>query len=220
MFNLYNFSQQSKKGPFIYELNYWEEAKFDATPEYILARMCTFANSLGFCYFETVSFNSGFTRQGEQVEAAVIYVQLDFEIPILEDITHPLVLCFMKNPASQNAIGTIKKTTDYATVAEIYNFYKKVSNFGKIFHIKHYPLRGIGLYKTLEAAPNLGLSKQELVRDEPFNILNYKIFNHYFYQKKSPELLETIGDYSGKDPRPLKKPKTSRISDWTVRHVT
>mgnify|MGYP000016847058 CR=1 FL=1 len=186
MFNVLNFNWQLESGRKVYEILYSDEAAFDTSGSDILQKLTTRAQLLTFNYFEAVFYNSQFERAGNSVPVSVILIELPFTIPIKAKPTHPLQDLFNKGHKLSD-IGTIEESK-WSSCAEAYEFYSKIQPpIVPLWHIQHYPLRGNGVSMTLKKLRGLHVTKKDLVADEPFNLLNYKIFNKVFYNNATDD---------------------------------
>ena len=215
MFSLKNFNWQLEAGSVVFEVTFEDEAAFDTQPDYVLSKLATQAQNLCFNFFEIVFYNSGFTRAGNQVPVSVLLIELPFNIPIKPGCTHPLRGLFSKTPEFAN-IGKIK-VSDWSTCQEAYEFYSKLQNPFPIWHIQHYPLRGNGRSMTLKKLPELNLRRKDFVVDEPFNLLDYKVFNKVFYN--DDEKSEVVGISTKHEARPTHKKTQGYLANGTLRIV-
>ena len=136
---------------------------------FVLARLCTLASFLHFSYFELVTFSSSTEKY--------VILELCYSIPLAGNLVSPIALAFKDD--IQSSINPTVHVSQYTSATEAYEKLS-VSSGAKVYHLKHYPLRGRGRMHTLSNMKQLNLTRQELVRDEPFNILDYKEFEHFF----------------------------------------
>ena len=172
MLNLRNFRWSYSSAAKVFELEFSHEYWPDLAPDYFLTKLAGASSPLQYNYFEVVLVNPSNTN-----DSSTVYVELCEYIPI-STVTHPLQLAFANVTPSFTTVPTIKPSS-FASAAEAYEH--EINNTGSsVYHLKHYPLRGNGRFHTLSSMNSLNLTKRELIEDEPFNLLDFRIFNEYF----------------------------------------
>ena len=166
MFNLANYRWSYGDRRVVYFVS-GQDALLSASD--ILARMAAGAPSLFYNYFSVVSVQ-------RVIGDAGLYIELPF-IPEVEGLVHPVALAFREN----NFVKPTFKITSYMSADSVYEEFK---NTPDTFQIKHYPLRGQGLYHTLANMNTLGVKKSDFIVDAPFNIVDYEKFDEYFGYNK------------------------------------
>ena len=172
MLNLKHFQWNYATGSKMYELEFSKDYWPDLDPAYFLSKLATTSTPMQYNYFEIV-----LVIPSNSSESSMAYVELCKYVPI-STVTHPLQVAFEAVTPSFTTVPSIKPSS-FTSASEAYDKFMS-ENKGAVYHIKHYPLRGDGIYHTLSSMMTLGLTKRELIEDEPFNLLSYRMFNEYF----------------------------------------
>ena len=171
MLNLRNFRWSYDVTGVVFELEFATDYWPDLAPDYFLTKLAGSSSPLQYNYFEIALLEPFDGNSGKA------YIQLAEYIPI-SSVTHPLQILFASLSPEFTEVPSIKASS-FSSAAEAYEHL--ISNTNQnVYHLKHYPLRGNGRFHTLSSMQTLNLTKKELIQDEPFNILDFKIFNEYF----------------------------------------
>ena len=165
MFNLSNYTWNYDCRRVVYKVTGNDGLILSNEPQYLLGRIAAGAPELFYNYFSVVSVSKAIGDNG-------LYVEMPY-IPIVEGIMHPVQRAFRENNFFKPSIVI----TDYMDAEHVYESFKSVDG---TFQIKHYPLRGQGLYQTLSNMQALNLKKSDFIVDAPFNLLDYERFEEYF----------------------------------------
>ena len=176
MLNLKNFQWYYSSTAHVYKLSFEDPNNSSAwnglEPSYFLTAIASSDTTLQYNYLEFVL--------DLEANPPCAYVQLSRDIAVSPNYTHPLQLAFLKQDFEAGTFSFPKiELSSYTSANEVYEALLNTSN-NTILHLKHYPLRGNGLYHTLSSMQTLGLTKQEIARDEPFSLLDYRLFAEYF----------------------------------------